>query len=78
MATVDTLRSAALPSFLPKYEQAPVTQAQLDWADLVTLDLEDFDRPGGKDRLAKQLFDAVQNIGFFYVCTWFLNRTTLI
>lgn len=67
MATVDVQRGTEVPSTLPKYEQAPVTQAELDWADLVTLDLEDFDRPGGKDRLAKQLFEAVQNIGFFYV-----------
>lgn len=64
MAAADTLRA---PAPLPKYEQAAVTTQELDWADLVTLDLSDFDNPGGKERLAKQLFDAVQNIGFFYV-----------
>lgn len=62
------------PTPLPKYEQVEVTKEELDWADLVTLDLEDFDRPGGKDRLAKQLFDAVQNIGFFYVTNFGLNQ----
>ncbi|KAK5938898.1 hypothetical protein PMZ80_009090 [Knufia obscura] len=64
MAAADTLRA---PAPLPKYEQAAVTTQELDWADLVTLDLSDFDNPGGKERLAEQLFDAVQNIGFFYV-----------
>lgn len=35
----------------------------VDWADLATLDLSLFDQPDGKDQLAKQLFDAIQNIG---------------
>lgn len=35
----------------------------MDWADLATLDLSQFNRPSGKERLAKQLFDAIQNIG---------------
>lgn len=39
----------------------------VDWADLVTLDLSQFDLPGGKQRLAHQLRDAVHNVGFFYV-----------
>lgn len=39
----------------------------VDWADLVTLDLSKFDQPGGKEALAKQLFEALQTIGFFYI-----------
>lgn len=35
----------------------------VDWASLATLDLSQFDKPGGKQALAKQLFDAIQNIG---------------
>ena len=35
----------------------------VDWADLVTLDLNKFDQPGGKQELAAQLFDAVNRIG---------------
>jgi hypothetical protein len=35
----------------------------VDWADLVTLDLGQFDAPGGKEALAAQLFDAVNRIG---------------
>lgn len=36
----------------------------VDWADLVTLDLSQFDTPGGKERLAKQLDEAVHKVGF--------------
>jgi isopenicillin N synthase-like dioxygenase len=35
----------------------------VDWADLATLDLSQFDQPDGKEKLAKQLFQAIQNIG---------------
>jgi hypothetical protein len=35
----------------------------VDWAELATLDLSVFDTPGGKQKLAKQLFDAIDKIG---------------
>ena len=35
----------------------------VDWADLATLDLSQFDQPGGKKQLANQLFEAIQKIG---------------
>jgi hypothetical protein len=35
----------------------------VDWATLATLDLSRFDEPGGKQLLAQQLSDAIQNIG---------------
>lgn len=38
----------------------------VDWAYLATLDLAQFDSPGGKETLAKQLFDAIQNIGQYW------------
>ncbi len=38
----------------------------MDWAEFVTLDLSQFDAPGGKQRLANQLRDAVHHIGVFY------------
>jgi hypothetical protein len=41
-----------------------LTQTQVDWADLVTLDLSHFDEPGGKEKLAKQLDHAVNKVGF--------------
>ncbi|KAI6084408.1 Clavaminate synthase-like protein [Hypoxylon rubiginosum] len=52
---------------IPAYHQVPETQYELDWADLVTLDLSQFDQPGGKQKLAAQLFEAIQKIGFFYI-----------
>lgn len=39
----------------------------VDWADLATLDLAQFDQPGGKEKLAKQLFQAIQDIGQYSV-----------
>jgi hypothetical protein len=30
---------------------------------LATIDLSQFDQPGGKEKLAKQLFDAIQKVG---------------
>jgi isopenicillin N synthase-like dioxygenase len=39
----------------------------VDWADLVTLDLSQFEVPGGKTQLAAQLDKAIQEIGFFYI-----------
>jgi hypothetical protein len=40
---------------LKPYEHSLETKEDLPWAEFVTLDLEDYDRPGGKERLAKQL-----------------------
>ncbi|KAI1077058.1 hypothetical protein F5B20DRAFT_280671 [Whalleya microplaca] len=59
---------------LPTYEQIPETKHELDWADLVTLDLSLFDQPGGKEKLATQLFNAIQKIGFFYVTNFGLTQ----
>ena len=46
----------------------------MDWADFVTLDLSQFDAPGGKQKLANQLRDAVHQIGFFYVINFGLTQ----
>ncbi|KAI1176049.1 2OG-Fe(II) oxygenase superfamily protein [Nemania sp. FL0916] len=59
---------------LPTYHQFPETKYDLDWADLVTLDLDQFDQPGGKQKLASQLFDAIQKIGFFYIINFGLTQ----
>ncbi|KAH7303989.1 hypothetical protein B0I35DRAFT_454991 [Stachybotrys elegans] len=59
---------------LPTYKQVEETKHELDWADLVTLDLSQFDQPGGKEALAKKLFDALQNIGFFYIVNFGLSQ----
>ena len=39
----------------------------MDWAELVTLDLSQFDKPGGKKKLVQQLEYASQHVGFFCV-----------
>lgn len=52
---------------IPKYIQEKESTYDLDWADLVTLDLSQYDVPGGKQSLAEQLRDAVHNVGFFYI-----------
>lgn len=46
----------------------------MDWADLVTLDLAKFDEPDGKEFLARQLFEALQTIGFFYIVNFGLAQ----
>ncbi|PLB51415.1 Clavaminate synthase-like protein [Aspergillus steynii IBT 23096] len=43
------------------------TKEDLDWAPLVQIDLSRFDEPGGKEELAKQLYDAVTRVGFWVV-----------
>ncbi|KAL4871338.1 hypothetical protein BDV12DRAFT_206511 [Aspergillus spectabilis] len=59
---------------IPTYHQVPETSFDLDWADLSTLDLSQFDQPGGKEQLAKQLFEAIQKIGFFYIINFGLSQ----
>lgn len=45
------------------YVQATETTEQLDWADLVALDLSKFDKPGGKLELAEEFKKAIEQIG---------------
>lgn len=35
----------------------------VDWAELITLDLSQYEQPGGKEDLVKQLDHAVRNVG---------------
>lgn len=46
---------------LPKWERPAKTAHDLDWADIKVLDLSTFDTPGGKEKLAEELRDAVNN-----------------
>ena len=43
------------------------TKENLEWAPLTTIDLSRFDEPGGKQELAKELYDAVTRVGFWTV-----------
>lgn len=42
-------------------------QENLDWADLITIDLSLFGTPEGKKQLAQTLIKGVREDGFFYV-----------
>lgn len=55
--------SSSMLGRIPQYTQAPETTHKLDWADLATLDLSKFNEPGGKEELAKQLHNAIEQIG---------------
>jgi DNA-directed RNA polymerase specialized sigma54-like protein len=43
------------------------SQENLDWAELVTIDLSKYDTPEGKQELAQSLIKALREKGFFYV-----------
>lgn len=63
---------------LEPYEHPPETKADLPWSELVTLDLEDYNRPGGKERLSKQLEHAVHHVGFVSTTTMYSARSILM
>ncbi|KAK5109751.1 hypothetical protein LTR62_006591 [Meristemomyces frigidus] len=73
MATI-TSTTQTTTTALPRYEQVPESSHDLDWADLVTLDLSTFDQPGGKEALAAQLRHAVHAVGFFYITNFGLSQ----
>ncbi|KAJ5915247.1 hypothetical protein N7454_011142 [Penicillium verhagenii] len=54
------------------------TEESLDWAPLVEVDLSRFDEPGGKEELAKQLYDAVTRVGFWVVVGHGLEEERII
>ncbi|KAL2794878.1 hypothetical protein BJX66DRAFT_337488 [Aspergillus keveii] len=49
------------------YYRVPETKENLDWADLVTLDLSQYEEAEGKKALVEQLKKAVRTDGFFSV-----------
>lgn len=57
------MTSPARTVTLEEYVQVPETSENLDWADLVTLDLSDFDQPGGKQKLAAEFSRAIEDVG---------------
>ena len=65
-APAETEKDFAQYSFdkLEPYQHPPETKEDLPWSELVTLDLEDYHREGGKERLAKLLTHAVHHVGF--------------
>lgn len=59
---------------LKPYDQVPETKHDLDWAELVTLDLSLFDQPGGREQLVRSLEYAAQHVGFFYVVNFGIDQ----
>lgn len=49
----------------------------IEWADLVTLDLSKFDSPEGKQELASQLAKAMRTSGFFSVKNFGVSKEIL-
>ncbi|KAK4550495.1 hypothetical protein LTR36_000074 [Oleoguttula mirabilis] len=74
MATITQTVSDVQQSLPAVYSQTPESKHDLPWADLVTLDLSQFDAPGGKQKLANQLRDAVHNVGFFYISNFGISQ----
>ncbi|EPE09966.1 2og-fe oxygenase family [Ophiostoma piceae UAMH 11346] len=74
MAAVQTRIPTGVDSPNLFYKQIPETAHELNWAELVTLDLSTFDAPGGKEALAKQLEEAIQKVGFFYIINFGLSQ----
>ncbi|KAE9367762.1 Clavaminate synthase-like protein [Stipitochalara longipes BDJ] len=66
--------SSSVLGRIPQYTQAPETTYELDWAELATLDLSKFHEPGRKEELAKQLHNAIEQIGFFYIINFGLGQ----
>ncbi|EFZ02964.2 isopenicillin N synthase-like protein [Metarhizium robertsii] len=62
---------------LVKYTHPPETKESLSYADLVTLDLSEYDKPGGMERLADQLRQAAHTIGFFYITNIGLTQSQI-
>ncbi|EPS37614.1 hypothetical protein H072_8640 [Dactylellina haptotyla CBS 200.50] len=59
---------------LETYVHPPETKEDVKYADLVTIDLSEYDTPGGPQRLAAQLKDAVHEVGFFYIKNFGLSQ----
>lgn len=57
---------SSLPA-LPQWKRPAKTTEDLPWADISVIDISTFDEPGGKEKLAERLRDAVQTTGFFSV-----------
>ncbi|KAH9055354.1 Clavaminate synthase-like protein [Lactarius vividus] len=62
---------------LGSYSFVPETKENLDWAELVTLDLSKYPTPEGKQELAESLIKALRENGFFYVKNFNISQETV-
>jgi len=70
LTSPDNKRKNTMPVPAPElgsYNFVPETKENLDWADLITIDLSLFGTPEGKKQLADTLIKGVREDGFFYV-----------
>ncbi|RFU31553.1 hypothetical protein B7463_g4774, partial [Scytalidium lignicola] len=58
---------AAIIEDLPTYKYPKQTEEKLNWIELEALDISKLDQPGGKQELATQVLNFINNNGFFYV-----------
>jgi isopenicillin N synthase-like dioxygenase len=49
----------------------------IEWADLVTIDLALYDLPGGKQKLANLITDAIRTSGFFSVKNFGVSKEAI-
>ncbi|THU80583.1 Clavaminate synthase-like protein [Dendrothele bispora CBS 962.96] len=69
-STASSSRNNTMPVPTPQlgsYKYVQETKENLDWADLVTVDLSLYHTPEGKKQLADTLIQALREKGFFYV-----------
>ncbi|KAF2106021.1 gibberellin 2-oxidase [Lophiotrema nucula] len=64
---VEAEPQASSTTLIKPWARPEETKEDLDWAPLATIDLSRFDEPGGKQDLARQLYDAVTRVGFWIV-----------
>ncbi|KAG5978978.1 hypothetical protein E4U55_005694 [Claviceps digitariae] len=62
---------------LPTYSHPAEPEQNLSYVDLVTLDLADYDQPGGQGRLVEQLRESILTIGFFYITNIGLSQAQI-
>ncbi|KAJ4366479.1 hypothetical protein N0V83_008115 [Neocucurbitaria cava] len=63
----ETITQATNKVLVKPWSRPQHTKEELEWAPLTTIDLSRFDEPGGKQELAKQLYDAITRVGFWIV-----------
>jgi len=64
----------ATPQF-GSFDYVPETKEDLDWAELVTVDLSLYGTPEGNKQLAQTLINAVREKGFFYVKNFNISQS---
>jgi gibberellin 2-oxidase len=75
---VDSQTTSSGRILVKPWSRPKPTSEDLEWAPLVKIDLSRFDEPGGKQELAKQLYDAVTRVGFWVVVNTGIDDTRVL